>query len=697
MLNGFSIHSVAIEGFKGFTSRKEIALNGRHAFLLGQNGNGKSSIIEAIRWCLVGSLGRPNELIANRDYTGRCSVEVAFTRDGNLWNLRRTLIRGVSGGSDAVLHDKHGNEHPTRGVLPQLDSVDAGEDAHVLFSSQSAPLSRRPGDLSSFEKTIFDHLGLTHPRVLISFIREFLVSQEDIEEKLAGRITNVRDDIDRDIRSHERQRGNILSNPPWSGETSPSVTDSENRIRNLIREITGRDPESTLSGLSLSALSSHAAGELKERRNQNQGQLESELKSQVKIKERLVQILDVKSSVGTKEQKVQSIQSQLDSVLDALTFDELRSSVEKTRNEVAAEDLKRKILKDAMSLLERTQEALVSCPVCEDRHPRKDLESVLRESTSDFSGGSASTLIKLEQRFTLAERLRGEVSDLTSEIGHARKHADEEIVRLKASHPEIPEQVDTTWLNREIQRRSKGEDAIRAQMQGQGEWFDSIGKRLGLLFEEARYHEIQRELADLHESRNRLREAEKAHRDLVMFGESVRAMLEILEECFNEQLKRSIPDVEEKLSSAFAALTGHPWYNQLIMVEELMPKLELHVASSQDKFGRGSPVDVLNGQAQSALKLVPYFAFSQVDDAPTEVYLVMLDDPTQAFDEEHIEVLVEHLAELGRSVQIIVASQESARFRRLLSGTWDPSSYIVVEPSRWSHDGGPDLSVEYPQ
>lgn len=50
MEDGFRVQTVAIEGFKGFTSRQVIDFQGRHAFLLGKNGNGKSSIVEAIRW-----------------------------------------------------------------------------------------------------------------------------------------------------------------------------------------------------------------------------------------------------------------------------------------------------------------------------------------------------------------------------------------------------------------------------------------------------------------------------------------------------------------------------------------------------------------------------------------------------------------------------------------------------------------------
>ena len=50
--------------------------------------------------------------------------------------------------------------------------------------------------------------------------------------------------------------------------------------------------------------------------------------------------------------------------------------------------------------------------------------------------------------------------------------------------------------------------------------------------------------------------------------------------------------------------------------------MELRVASTQDPFGNEEPIDVLNGQCEMALELVPYFTFSVADESPTEVYLV---------------------------------------------------------------------------
>ena len=153
--------------------------------------------------------------------------------------------------------------------------------------------------------------------------------------------------------------------------------------------------------------------------------------------------------------------------------------------------------------------------------------------------------------------------------------------------------------------------------------------------------------------------------------------------------------MSDTLSKAFSALTQHPWYDQLVISESALPKLQLRVTSSQDPISREDPTGVLNGQAESALNLVPYFAFSQSDDTPTEVYLVMLDDPTRALDTEHIRILVERLREFGRNVQLIVASQETERFQKMVPDVFDKNSYVIIEPTGWSPDSGPNLKVKY--
>ena len=696
MSSGFRVQGVSVEGFKGFTECQEIDLKGRHVFLLGQNGNGKSSIIEAIRWGLFGSTGRPNEVVDNRSYAAACRVILSLTRDNKPWNLRRTLIRGISGGSDATLTDESGQGHLIREIMPQLDSVDAGEGTYIIFSSQAAPLRRQPQDLTPFERTVFNHLGLTHPRSLLSEIDEFLVDQVLTEQSLGERLNDVREEIDSQISSIENQRGIISSSPPWEGNQHPSRIQSEKKVKDLIAEVSGILSDESLAGVSLEGLIGHADDALTNR--QAQSELEEELEQIARIRGLLEHLRSVRYEIATKQDTVENLQSQIDASFHGTSPDELRSKITEMQDEADAMALRHRVVEDATRLVGRGDGESVLCPVCESEHQRDDLESTLEHVASQLTGGHASELTRFEAILSSAEQLEGVVATQRKELAELEQTANSLITRIDAVNDGglLPQGQDGyDHLDAVIKRCVEREESINAQVESQEDWFNSTQARLSNLRRESNYHTLQERLDRVVESRNRFGQVNRVYQDLVSFGESVRTIRRATETCLNGRLEEGIPRVSENLSQIFSALTRHPWYDRLELDKEKLPKLELRVASSQDPSGVGHPTDVLNGQAESALELVPYFAFSQTDDTPTEVYLVLLDDPTRAFDEEHIGILVERLAELGRHVQLVVASQETVRFRELLPCHFDAGEYVIIEPTEWSYHNGPKLNIEY--
>ena len=694
MAKGFLVQSVAIEGFKGFTKRKEIDFDGRHAFLLGQNGNGKSSIIEAVRWGLFGSTRRPNEVVANRAYGARCRVDLTLISEGTKWHFRRTLNRGTTGGSDAVLTDEHGQEHPIQAIMPQLDSVDAGEGMHIIFAPQSTPLRRQPEDLTAFERTVFNHLGLTHPRSLLSQLRNLLDDQELVEKDLGERLTNARHDIDSDIDRLVHQRGIILGAPPWDGDRSPTVAQSEIKVRDLLTEITGKSPDETLSGLSLDALIDTTEDALTERRNQGQGGLESEMSVVATRRERFEDLLAIQKNIEDCQSDIQGTNTKLATVLQGISVDELRDSIAESRTTASGIALRRQIVDATVSLLHREQSETASCPVCEVIHNRQDFETALHTIKELLSDELSSDIPQLEAHLRQAEESAEEIQRLTNlrvdlqrNVMEVRDSIDDEQVKVSGD-------ISATDLVAIINRCSDHEASIKDQIDSQEIWFSGKRALLSKMNEESRYHQIQKDLEVHRSSKNRFDRIETAYQNLVSFGESVRAIWQALSSSLNERLKEDLPSVSENLSQVFAGLTNHPWYDRLTIPSETLPRLELRVSSSQDPSGGGHPTGVLNGQAESALALVPYFAFSGADDNPTEVYLVMLDDPTRASDEEHIRNLIARLADLGHNVQLMVASHETREFRELLPKNFEPASYVIIEPTGWSYHNGPELNIE---
>ena len=87
----YRIESITVKGFRGLTAPQTTAIGGKHVFISGPNGYGKSNIIEAIRWCFFGSPGRDIEVRSPFYEPGKCGVSMVLTRDGKSVTLSREL------------------------------------------------------------------------------------------------------------------------------------------------------------------------------------------------------------------------------------------------------------------------------------------------------------------------------------------------------------------------------------------------------------------------------------------------------------------------------------------------------------------------------------------------------------------------------------------------------------------------------
>ena len=91
----FKIQRLGIEGFKAFAAPQSFEIGGGHVFVFGRNGLGKSSVVEAIRWCLFGLADRAEAEVRNVFYpAGECKVELELEGPGGRWRIQRRLRPG---------------------------------------------------------------------------------------------------------------------------------------------------------------------------------------------------------------------------------------------------------------------------------------------------------------------------------------------------------------------------------------------------------------------------------------------------------------------------------------------------------------------------------------------------------------------------------------------------------------------------
>src|SRR6266487_3722348 len=127
-LANYRIMSLLVEGFRGFTTPQSISFAGRNVFIFGENGFGKSSVIEAIQWCLFGGT---DIQVRNSVYEKQeCRVLLHLTGAKGKLTIRRELRPGRTD-SDLRIDDGRGKEVTLRKVFPQLAKLRSSERTQV--------------------------------------------------------------------------------------------------------------------------------------------------------------------------------------------------------------------------------------------------------------------------------------------------------------------------------------------------------------------------------------------------------------------------------------------------------------------------------------------------------------------------------------------------------------------------------------
>ena len=527
----------------------------------------------------------------------------------------------------------------------------------------------------------------------MSDLDTFVRGQEDEENRLTGLVDDRRGKLTDRISELERQRGLILAAPPWDGALQPSIAETERKAKKLLAEVAPAQSNEDVDTMGMDALVDKADRALDERLRLDQTPLVETLE-RLNTKLALLETISASlADIGCNRLKLGEEEESLEQILSGTTIDELRAREESQRRSAGAVALQRRLGEVAAELLERNEDlGSVSCPICETSHERNDLSNLISALSQQDDGEHLSELSVTEAQLTTAQETDRHVRQLRKEISESEDELKQTVIA--ADDAELAEAVAAGDVAGHIESVKQHRASTKAQIDNFEDRLNGIQTKLSKLREEARFQHMQQDVRALKAVDEDMQRAERSFEQFVQLGESVRHIRDTVRSTLTQELRKNIPGVANELTTVFRALTQHDYFDQLLMDKEKLPKLGLLVGSSSDPSETLHPTGVLNGQAASALALVPHFALSQAHDAPTEVYLVLLDDPTRAFDREHIQILVERLAELGERVQVVVATQETETFRELLPVSFQRGSYLVVKPQDWSRTDGPRLVVE---
>ena len=234
----FRIQRLRIEGFKAFTESQEFEFGG-HIFVFGRNGFGKSSVVEAVRWCLFGLAGRPEVEVRNVFYTpGECKVELEMEGPGGRWLIQRRLSPGSSSSVLSVRNPK-GDRVPLTGVFPNMARLGPHEGTHVIFASQQSTHRRPQADITDFDKVLYSYLRIDDVPDLLGRLETEIEDQKQIGKQLAEKLEDVEDSLRAELKEVDDRTEEILKYPPWPGAIVPTDAETDERIRTFVSQCGG--------------------------------------------------------------------------------------------------------------------------------------------------------------------------------------------------------------------------------------------------------------------------------------------------------------------------------------------------------------------------------------------------------------------------------------------------------------------------
>jgi DNA repair exonuclease SbcCD ATPase subunit len=684
----YRLERLEVEGFRGFTNPQTISFGGKNVFIFGPNGHGKSSIIEAIRWCLgQGALGRPDIAFRNSFYDKQeCRVVLVLGGPNGELVVQRELRPGHER-SRQTIKDPSGGVLTAEEALPSLARL-GEEGMQVIFAAQQSSGRLMRADISSFRTVLCFYLGLEDVPDLLDRLREVRDVQSGEADTLASEVEKVEQSYRQQIEKLKAQLAVLLSNPPWGNGPLPTAAETEDKVKQLQAQFerffdktvrSGLNPAETFAVLHQWISDSAARGAL-----ELQGKKDS-LQSKLKEGEALLgPFAEARSALTSKTDELKRAGASLrepgsrEKLVQRIAEVERVQSVRESRVTIAAR---------AKELYEK--EPSDACPVCGTEFDPDELLKAIEIRCHGAPGGSTQ-LDKLKSELSELNNAERLIAELETQIQTSKvvvETSGASLVRLLGVGS--PPQIEVITSSLEQLRADL--QSIDAEIKNAAEERNKRARLIRDLQQELQYHDVRDRLGEaqrrLGEGMEEVRRLHKDYRDQLSQISTIR---KLLEEQYNSAIDRALPYLDDLLTDVYRRLTHQASYDSVRIHRdpERTGNLELRVASGR-RPGRTFPPNVLNGQATKALHLVPYLVFSKFQPEVMELDLLLIDDPSESFDTSHIELLVSELASAAEHAQLVVASHEREKFLPHMETRFEPASRTLLLVDNFDPVEGP--------
>ena len=678
--NTFRIDSVSIEGFKAFTTPQKFDFEGRDIFLFGPNGFGKTSIVEAIRWCLFGLASRQGEIVKNQFYGGNCIVQLVLRAPDGTWTMQRRL-RASGGESDLTVRNPSGNERNLEDVFPQLSRIGPREGTHVIYAAQQPSNRRQAADITDFSYVVYRYLGLEEIPRLSEVLSELCDEWTTQETEICRKVEVLGDLFSDRISEVDKDLNQITSNPPWGDTTTPTNEGTREKVEQLIRdaadfgapcstdELDGLLPQEKIYEVetAIRAFFKEEQADISQKLTELSDQYadaQLTLTAAEKANSRIEEFLPT----------VQGLRKELEVTLNGSTMDELQISLQRTEEGFETAESRMDAVRASLKYLDMVGDGTSQelCPICDTGFQPGELAAALQTLISSAGNESEELLLRrdvLRKQVLTCKDISENIKAFDAQIATQQK---EMVKNLEYAETTFGLSSPATLASLRDYAESVGkshQDSLHLS-KSKAEALKTWETRMEDLRREVMFHRLRSRKNRLQNLRNvRYEDLHDSLKDLTDLRDIADETRRLLNNHLSERLRQDLPPVGEEMTEVYLRLTGNPTFDS-IRVQQGEDQngsvtLELRLSSTRGSGSWSVRQGILNGQALNAIQLVPYFVFSRYQDSPL-LDLLLLDDPTQAFDTSKIKLLLGELSKATSHATLFIATHEEDRFLPVL-------------------------------
>jgi DNA repair exonuclease SbcCD ATPase subunit len=691
--------SLELEGFRGFATHQALDLDADAVVIVGANGNGKTSLFDAVLWAISGNIprlgGQDPLLVSKYSETGQARVVLRLRALPESTPI--TITRIFDGQKSRVSVDT-GTE--------KLQGPEA-EGRLIQLIWRDAAAAAVPADALSSVLTRCVYLQQDLIRQFIDSVTEQERFAAVSELLGAGRVTELQVELERQKAAWTKATNakNAELTPVRSRLATMEARLAELKDRASLESDAIGDEEwkewwtyvgTIAPGLApIDKASREAATKLDSAFSQLDVSKRS-VERQYGLAEGLQR--DVAAFAVMKKPDLSGLRDKVTAAKNKA--DEARGRVAEEQTRIAEVRRLQAGLKERSEQLKALAALALKhlgdkCPVCEQQYNAPETRRRLEQMAAGFiaepsieparerlpellSGLSASEQAQAVAELELRKAEQSAREYEATESGIQRRLAELDMASVQKSDQPVAIKKMSEALQARLVRLRKAQET--------GEAFTVKIARTG---EQATIEELEREIAA---TKTKLQAEDKEIARRTTTGARAQTVIEALREAASLVVTERVREIEPLLGDMYSRIDVHPAF-RVVKFLASMPKGRGHLATVvSDPISEvdcDSPNAILSSSAMNALGVCVFLSLSLGVSRPP-LSTIILDDPLQSLDDINLLGLIDLLRQTKDQRQLFVSTHD-VRFGSLLSRKLRPRTTnqktLVVELEGWSRRG----------